>query len=87
MHSWRTYEGPERFDCLSVGKVARWGQIRPQDALSLPQSSFDYEIVLHEARTSAISVRSLRLLYRVPSILAMEAATTEAPIWSCSRAG
>src|SRR6516165_2379383 len=35
MHLWRAYEGPERFDCLSIGKVARWGQIRPQDALSL----------------------------------------------------
>ena len=34
-------------DCLSIGKVARWGQIRPQDALSLPQSPFDYEIVMH----------------------------------------
>ena len=47
MHLWRAYEGPERFDCLSIGKVARWGQIRPQHALSLPQSPFDYEIVLH----------------------------------------
>ena len=47
MHLWRAYEGSERFDCLSIGKVARWGQIRPQHALSLPQSPFDYEIVLH----------------------------------------
>ena len=36
MHLRCTYEGPERFDRLSIGKVARWGQIRPQDALSLP---------------------------------------------------
>jgi hypothetical protein len=67
MHLWRTYEGPERFDCLSIGKVARWGQIRPQDAVSLPQSPFDYEIVLHGSRTSAISVRSLR--FTLPSAI------------------
>src|SRR6516162_10497093 len=59
MHLWRAYEGPERFDCLSIGKVARWGQICPQDALSLPQSPFDYEIVLYGPRTSAISASSL----------------------------
>src|SRR5262245_17805553 len=62
MHWWRAYEGPERFDCLSIGKVARWGQIRPQNALSLPQSPFDYEVVLHRSKTSAISVRSLRFI-------------------------
>jgi len=67
MHLWRAYEGPERFDCLSIGKVARWGQIRPQDALSLPQSPFDYEIVLHGSRTSAISVSSLR--FTLPSAI------------------
>src|SRR2546423_6400907 len=66
MHLWRAYEGPERFDCLSIGKVARWGQIS-QDALSLPQSPFDYEIVLHGSRTSAITVSSLR--FTLPSAI------------------
>ncbi|HKB23129.1 MAG TPA: hypothetical protein VKC99_10160 [Methyloceanibacter sp.] len=37
---------------MSIGKVARWGQICPQDALSVPQSPFDYEIVLHGSRTA-----------------------------------
>src|SRR4029450_13174932 len=60
---WRAYEGPERFDCLSIGKVARWGQICPQDALSLPQSPFDYEM----SRTSAITVSSLR--FTLPSAI------------------
>jgi hypothetical protein len=32
---------------LIIGKVFRWGQIRPQDALSVPQSSFNQAIVLH----------------------------------------
>src|SRR5262245_19297692 len=67
MHLWRAYEGPERFDCLSIGKVARWGQIRPQNALSLPQSPFDYEVVLHRSKTSAISVSSLR--FTLPSAI------------------
>jgi hypothetical protein len=52
---------------LSIGKVARWGQICPQDALSLPQSPFDYEIVLHGSRTSAITVSSLR--FTLPSAI------------------
>src|SRR6516162_424826 len=63
MYLWRAYEGPERFDCLSIGKVARRGQIRPQNALSLPQSPFDYEVVLHRSKTSAISVSSLRFYF------------------------
>src|SRR5215831_3485276 len=67
MHLRRAYEGPERFDCLSIGKVARWGQIRPQNALSLPQSPFDYEVVLHRSKTSAISVSSLR--FTLPSAI------------------
>src|SRR5262245_11457010 len=67
MHLWRAYEGPERFDCLSIGKVARRGQIRPQNALSLPQSPFDYEVVLHRSKTSAISVSSLR--FTLPSAI------------------
>src|SRR5262249_60630226 len=65
MHLWRAYEGPERFDCLSIGKVARWGQIRPQNALSLPQDPFNY--VLHRSKTSAISVSSLR--FTLPSAI------------------
>src|SRR6516165_5510720 len=67
MYLWRAYEGPERFDCLSIGKVARRGQIRPQNALSLPQSPFDYEVVLHRSKTSAISVSSLR--FTLPSAI------------------
>ena len=63
MYLWRAYEGPERFDCLSIGTVARWGQIRPQNALSLPQSPFDYKVALHRSRTLAISVSSLRFYF------------------------
>jgi hypothetical protein len=44
---WCTHNGAERFDCLVIGKVSSWGQIRPQDALSVPQSPFDHGIVLH----------------------------------------
>jgi hypothetical protein len=52
---WRTHNGPEGFDCLIIGQVFRWGQIRTQDALSVPQSPFDREIVLHGSRMSATS--------------------------------
>jgi hypothetical protein len=52
---WRTHNGPEGFDCLIIGKVFRWGQIRTQDALSVPQSPFDQETVLHGSRMSAMS--------------------------------
>jgi hypothetical protein len=43
-------------------RFSSWGQIRPQDALSVPQSPFDQEIVLHGSRTSAISMSSLRFI-------------------------
>jgi hypothetical protein len=42
-----THNGPEGLDCLIIGKVFRWGQIRTHDALSVPQSPFDQAIVLH----------------------------------------
>ena|SRR6516165_12388507 len=92
MHLWRAYEGPERFDCLSIGKVARWGQIRPQNALSLPQSPFDYKVALHRSRTLAISVSSLRFYFTECHILAMEWRTARRPVrwragYGCSRAG
>jgi hypothetical protein len=60
---WRAYEGAERFDCLSIGKVARWGQICPQDALSVPQSPFDYEIILHVENGIAIYFTECRLFW------------------------
>jgi hypothetical protein len=44
------HNGPEGLDCLIIGKIFRWGQIRTQDALSVPQSPFDQEIVLHGSR-------------------------------------
>jgi hypothetical protein len=47
---WRTHDGSQRLDCLIIGKVFRWRQIRTQDALSVPQSPFDQAIVLHEWR-------------------------------------
>jgi hypothetical protein len=43
------HNGPEGLDCLIIGKIFRWGQIRTQDALSVPQP-FDQEIVLHGSR-------------------------------------
>ena len=47
----RTHNGPEGLDCLIIGKVFRWGQIRTQDALSVTQSPFDQAFVLHEPKT------------------------------------
>ena len=39
---WCTHNGAEGFDCFIIGKVSSWGQIRPQDTLSVPQSPFDH---------------------------------------------
>jgi len=37
MHLWRAYEGPERFDCLSIGKVLA---IAPGDMRYASQSGW-----------------------------------------------